>query len=395
MGLQFDAIDRVFKNATEVMEKSRHQIFKIGESARSEWETLSKELEAVTEQTNRMIDLVDKLELEYRRARIRLTEVSRDFKRFKEEDIKVAYEAATHLQLQLSIHREKETHLKARRDDLQKRLRNLENMIERAETAVSQMNVVLDYLSGDLNHIPRILESAKSRQLLGFKIILAQEEERRRIAREVHDGPAQSMANAVLRSEIAERMLMKHDYAMAQKELRDLKAQVREGLEEVRKIISNLRPMALDDLGLIPALRKYVQDFEERTGIRTKFDMIGKEQRLPSAMEVSIFRLVQEAFSNAHKHANASFLLLEVAFQKQSVKISVLDNGVGFDTDDIDTIMNSGIHFGLMGMRERVELLEGRLEIRSRQGEGTRITMHIPVNKSRRETNGNDNGFRE
>lgn len=257
-------INRVITNATQVMEDSKFQIFEICEAARAELESLEQELEVVIQETVKTIERVDQLELDYRQARIRLTEVSRDFVRYKEEDIKSAYEKATQIQLDLMVCREKETYLKSRRDDLQKRVRNVESSIERAEMIASQINVVLEYLSGDLNQVTRILESAKTRQLIGLKIILAQEEERKRIAREIHDGPAQSLANIVMRTEIAERMFLKKEFQLVQDELVDLKGQVRLGLEEIRKIIFNLRPMALDDLGLVPTLRKFVQDFEEK-----------------------------------------------------------------------------------------------------------------------------------
>jgi len=377
-------IDRVIKNAVLVMEESKYQIYEICESARKELFSLGQELTQVIKEAAEIIDKVDKLELDYRRARIRLTEVSRDFVRFKEQDIKIAYEKATQLQLDLMVFREKESYLKARRDDLQKRVRNVEKSVERAESIGSQINVVLEYLSGDLNQVTRILESAKNRQQIGLKIILAQEEERKRIAREIHDGPAQSLANIVLRTEIAERMLGKQEFQLVQEELIDLKGQVRSGIEEIRKIIFNLRPMALDDLGLIPTLRKYVQDFEEKTRIRTIFDTIGKEMRLPSAMEAGMYRLVQEAYSNAFKHANPTFVSLEFTFQAQMVKIVVKDNGVGFHVDLIESRTKDNAHFGLIGMRERVELLEGRMEIESKINEGTKITIHIPINAEQR-----------
>jgi two-component system sensor histidine kinase DegS len=275
---------------------------------------------------------------------------------------------------------EKEQQLKARRDELQKRVKNVDLSIERAQTIHSQINVVLEYLSGDLNHVTRILESAKNRQLIGLKIILAQEEERKRMARDIHDGPAQSLANLVLRMEIAERMIVKQEFQMVQHELIDLKAQVRSGLEEIRKIIFNLRPMALDDLGLVPALRKYVQDFEEKSRIRTTFEIVGREVRFPSAMEAGIYRLVQEAFTNVKKHANATYVSLEMTYQAQLVKFVVSDNGVGFQVDQQEPISTNGAHFGLIGMRERVELLEGRMEIESNKNQGTKITIQIPIN---------------
>lgn len=377
--MQVDAIDRVIKNAITVMEDSKYQIFEICESARSERESLNKELQSVMEDVSSTIDQVDKLELSYKRARIRLTEVSRDFHKFTEEDIRISYEAATSMQLQLTIAREKETHLKQRRDELQKRIKNVDKQVERAESLVSQMNVVLEYLTGDLNQVTRILESAKNRQLLGLKIILAQEDERKRIAREIHDGLAQSMANVVLRTEITQRMLNRQEYESVKEELHDLKAQVRGGLEEVRKIIFNLRPMALDDLGLIPTLRKFVQDFEDKTKIRTMFELHGREARLPSGMEVAVYRLVQEAFSNVYKHANASYVSLEVTFQAKMVKITVQDNGDGFDVGIVEAKMSKGVNFGMIGMQERVELLEGRLDIDSQKGEGTKISILIPI----------------
>lgn len=384
--MQFDAIDKVIKNAIGVMESSKYQMFEICESARSEWEALGRELHQVKEEVSHTIDQVDKLEVEYKRSRIRLTEVSRDFHRFKEEDIRVAYEAATQMQLQLIMAREKEHHLRARRDELQKRIRNVEKSVERAEALVGQMNVVHKYLSGDLNQVTRILETAKNRQLIGLKIILAQEEERKRIAREIHDGPAQAMANMVLRSEIAELMIDRNEYGTLKEEISDLKGSVRNGLEEVRKIIFNLRPMALDDLGLMPTLRKYVQDFEDRTKIHIRFEVIGLEARLPSAMEVAVFRLVQEALANVLKHSKASHAGVEITYQRQMVKVVIKDNGVGFALDKLEAMIARGnSHFGIMGMRERVELLGGRMDIESEPNAGAKLTMIIPISLDLRE----------
>ncbi len=376
---QVDAIDRVIKNAITVMEDSKYQIYEICESARAERESLNKELQSVLADVSGTIDQVDKLELSYKRARVRLTEVSRDFQKFTENDIRISYEAATSMQLQLTLAREKENYLKQKRDELQKRIKNVDKQVERAESLVSQMNVVLEYLTGDLNQVTRILESAKNRQLLGLKIILAQEDERKRIAREIHDGLAQTMANVVLRTEITERMLNRQEIDSVKEELRDLKGQLRSGLEEVRKIIFNLRPMALDDLGLVPTLRKFIQDYEDKTKIRTKFELYGRECRLPSGMEVAIYRLVQEAFSNVYKHANASYVTLDLTFQAKMVKITVQDNGTGFDVGIVEAKLGKGINFGMIGMQERVELLEGRLDIDSQLGAGTKISMLIPI----------------
>ncbi len=381
---QTDAIDRVIKNAINVMQDSKLQMIEILDAAQSELKMLNNELQLVMKETAETVEKVDQLELNYRRSRIRLTEVSRDFVRYKEEDIKEAYEKATQLQLDLLIYREKEMYLKARRDELQKRTRNVERSVERAETIGTQMNVVLEYLSGELGQVTRILESAKNRQLIGLKIILAQEEERKRISREIHDGPAQLLANMVLRTEIVERMLVKQDFNTVREEVIDLKQQVRFSLEEMRKVIFNLRPMALDDLGLIPTLRKYVHDFEEKSKIRATFETRGKEQRLSSAMEAAIFRLVQEALNNAAKHAYPTFVGVEITYQAQMIKIVVQDNGLGFKVEQLEQKTKEHSHFGLIGMRERVELLDGRMEIESAENQGTKIIIHIPTNVEKR-----------
>jgi two-component system sensor histidine kinase DegS len=376
---QADAIDRVIKNTIDVMESSKYQIFEILQVARDELVALTKELQRVMEETDETLQKVDKLELQYHRSRIRLTEVSRDFVRYSEKDIRIAYEKATELQLELMMTREREAYLRTRRDELQLRARSVENSVERAESIGSQMSVVLEYLSGELGQVTRIVESAKNRKMIGLKIILAQEEERKRIAREIHDGPAQMLANLVLRTEIVERMLVKQEFGLVQDEVIDLKGQVRYSLEEMRKVIFNLRPMALDDLGLIPTLRKYVHDYEEKTKIRTSFETRGKEHRLSSAMEAAVYRLVQEALSNAAKHAYPSYVLVEITYQAQLIKIVVRDNGLGFNVQKISEQANRE-SFGLVGMRERVELLEGRVEIQSAENQGTTIIIHIPTN---------------
>lgn len=385
MDYRVDEIDRVIQNAVRVMEDSKMQVYEICEAARRELLSLTQELDRVLQEAGETINKVDRLERDYQLARFRLTEVSRDFVRYSEKDIKAAYEKATAIQLDLMVYREKEGYLKARRDELQGRARSVEISIERAETIGSQMNVVLDYLSGDLTQVTRILESTKNRQLIGLKIILAQEDERKRIAREIHDGPAQSLANLVLRTEIAERMLGTQELEVVRNELIDLKSQIRLDLSEIRKIIFNLRPMALDDLGLVPTLRKFVQDFEDRTTIRAKFEAGGKEKRMTSALEAAMFRLVQEAFNNVQKHAQATFVSLDLQFLDDKIRMVIRDNGVGFHVETGDAPAKRSPKFGLIGMKERVDLLQGTIEIESDVGQGTAITIQVPINVKLRE----------
>ncbi|HEY0492527.1 MAG TPA: sensor histidine kinase, partial [Candidatus Dormibacteraeota bacterium] len=164
-----------------------------------------------------------------------------------------------------------------------------------------------------------------SRQV--FQII---EEERMRIARDMHDGPAQSMANLVLQAEILERLLDRNPKQLVT-ELAEFKNSVRNALEETRQLIFDLRPMTLDDLGLIPTLRKFIKEYGDRYGLATRFNVVGQERRLPGNTEGVLFRIIQEALTNVHKHARAKMAEVTMNLQPSRVVIVIKDDGQGFD----------------------------------------------------------------
>jgi two-component system sensor histidine kinase DegS len=220
------------------------------------------------------------------------------------------------------------------------------------------------------------------KQEFGLKIIQAQEEERKKLSREIHDGPAQMLANVMMRSDLIERVQRESGPEEAIKEIRNLKGMVRNALYEVRRIIYDLRPMALDDLGLIPTLKKYLQTTEDyNKGIQIEFFNLGQVIRLPAQMEVALFRLVQEAVQNALKHAEAKQIQVKMSIGKEMVTAVVKDDGKGFDM----SIQKEG-SFGLMGMRERVDLLEGAFSINSAPDAGTLVLIQIPFHHEKIES---------
>lgn len=214
-------------------------------------------------------------------------------------------------------------------------------------------------------------------QNFGFKIITAQEEERRRVAREIHDGPAQAMANVIFLAEVCEK-LIEIDTDRAKRELFELRQQVRSCLTETRKIIFDLRPMVLDDLGLIPTVKKIADNLKERSGLQISVKLSGLQgQPLDSRVEVSLFRIIQESLNNVEKHAEATEVQVLMDFQHDCVTAVVRDNGKGFDP--VKNNSQDSESFGLLGMRERVSLLQGELDIRSEIGAGTKIMVKIPL----------------
>jgi len=374
--INLKVIDTVIKKTLEAIETSKQQVYDIADGAQREMSKLNIELNQVHLEACRIIDKVDALEKDNRRSRNHLAHVSKNFRNFTEEDIKKAYENANNNQLELMLAREKEQQLRQRRDELQIRLKNLGDTVEKAEKFVTQVGAVLGYLSGDLANISDALETAQQKQVMGVKVIQSQEEERKRVAREIHDGPAQLMANVVLRAEICERLL-DIDLEKARQELQELKDAVRNSLTEVRKIIFDLRPMALDDLGLIPTLRKYLIQFEERSNIATDFKIIGKEEKLDSAVIIAAFRLIQECLNNVAKHSLAKLVSLKLEFRNDKLSVSVVDDGMGFDVEA--ALKPNSESFGIIGMRERVELFQGNLQFNSSIGKGTKVYFQLPI----------------
>ncbi|WP_180954403.1 sensor histidine kinase [Bacillus sp. V5-8f] len=371
------ALDKILETMVSTVGESKSEIFEIEEQCRRDFEELTKELEEVKRQVAITIAEGDSLEVSARFARKRLSEVSMHFSQYNEAQVRDAYERAHNLQVDLQMNRQQEKQLRLRRDDLERRLKALQQTIARAEHLVTQISVVLNYLTSDLRHVGEALADALRKQEFGLKIIEAQEEERKKLSREIHDGPAQMLANVMMRSDLIERVYRDRGAREALTEIHSLKSMVRNALYEVRRIIYDLRPMALDDLGLIPTLKKYLQTVEEyNDGVLLEFKNLGEEKRLPSDMEVALFRLIQEAVQNALKHASPRNIIVKLAMTKEMVSVSIKDDGKGFDS----TQQKEG-SFGLMGMKERVELLEGEMSIDSHPGAGTLVFIQVPLKK--------------
>lgn len=372
MNVDVKLLDKIVKDTVAAVEKGKAQIFDIYEAARNEVENVKKDVARIKQETADVIFKVDELGKKERRARLRLMEVSRNFRVYSEEDIKNVYDEANNLQVELAVAREHEQNLRRQRDDLEIRLKTLKNTMQKAEDLTTQVGAVLGYLGSQMDSVVTTIESLQQSQEFGAKIIKAQEEERRRVSREIHDGPAQAMANVVFRAEVCER-LIDIDINRAKNELADLREQVRTCLRETRTIIFDLRPMTLDDLGLVPTVKRFLDTVKERKGIISEVKILGEERRLDTYLEIGLFRIIQEAVNNVEKHAEASVINIVMEFGRNNLAAVIIDNGKGFDT-----AANVGSEsFGLLGMRERVGLLNGEMAIKSEVGKGTRVMVKI------------------
>lgn len=378
--IDFKNLDNIINNVIDVITQSKNQIFEISENARTEHESLEIEFQDLKKEVGIMIDETKKIEVKLKNYKTKLLEVNKNFDFYSEEEAKRIYDETDSLRVLLIVKREREKYLLVRRTEIEKRLIINRKTILRAEKLMENVAISLKFLSGDLLKITSQLEEIQERQDFGIRIIKAQEEERQKVGREIHDGPAQSMSNIVLKAEICER-LMAVDQELAKGEIKILKQLTRNTLQEVRRIIYDLRPMSLDDLGLIPTVTRYISTFLQDTDIEIAFKENGDFSQLQPMVSVTIFRIVQEALSNIKKYSNARNVNIVLRESDQSIKIFIYDNGEGFDMkilEDKKAKIEGG--FGIIGMKERVGLLRGNISIKSDIGKGTEISIEIPLN---------------
>jgi signal transduction histidine kinase len=199
----------------------------------------------------------------------------------------------------------------------------------------------------------------------------SQELERRRLARELHDGTGQALTSVLLG---LKRVEERTDDEAAREALSDVRKLVVATLHDVRRLAVELRPRALDDFGLVPALERLIDAFQEQTGIEVDLEARLRNERLPMEMETALYRIVQESLTNVVKHARASRVSILLARKNGAVKAVVEDDGIGLAPGAIE-----GEGVGLVGMRERVALLNGTVQIESLRGGGTTVAVEVPL----------------
>ncbi len=229
----------------------------------------------------------------------------------------------------------------------------------------------------------RLEESQKRETLKGElfrRIVNAQESERQRIARDLHDetGQALTAIGMGLRG-LSTALTNNRNREQAIKTLRHLETLSADSLLELQRLIADLRPSHLDDLGLPAALRWYASKVQERTDLKVKVDIEGEEILISSALKIAIFRIVQEALNNITKHAQAKNVYIRLEYRLKQVIVSVRDDGIGFDLDMVRISRARRPSLGLVGMQERAALLDGEVSIQSSPGQGTLVEARLPL----------------
>jgi two-component system sensor histidine kinase DegS len=264
----------------------------------------------------------------------------------------------------------------------QQRLLTTRGQMEKLQTQAAAVQREAETIKGAIELLQASEESGEgkpdtlsARETI-IRVIDAQEVERERLAKQMHDGPAQSLTNFILQAEICEK-LFERDHHKTREELTNLKTSAGEVFKRVRSFIFELRPMMLTDLGLVPTLKRYLDAFSDKTNVATEFIMMGRERRLESYREVLVFRGIQELMANARDHGGATLIKVTIEIGDEETRAVVEDNGRGFETGKLALDAEEG-NFGLRTLRERLALVNGNLQIDSTAGQGAKVQITIP-----------------
>lgn len=341
----------------------------VEESQKSESEMLlekiKEELAQVRQEYQEILMLHEQSELEVNKLTQRnatatgtLQRVQSQFERLPRDEIRTAYDAALDAQQRLFVVRGQVEKLQSDNNHLQRKIELLE-MVEEilSEEPVSIKNP----------------QSASATVELLEMLIQAQEAERLRLSRQMHDGPAQALSNLILETEIAMR-LFDVNKEEAYQELGSLRDSASNTFQQVRDFIFELRPMMLDDLGLVPTIKKYTSAIHDLTTIPVRFGVTGPERRMEPYLEVMIFRAVQELLRNAIDHSQANQIDVQMDVGDSFVGVVVEDDGSGFNIQELDEEQGMGLKL----IKERVEMTSGEFNIESQVGEGTKVSFKVP-----------------
>jgi two-component system sensor histidine kinase DegS len=323
-----------------------------------------EELERTRKEYQEIVMLFEQSELEVNKLTQRnaaatgtLQRVQSQFERLPREEIRSAYDAVLDAQQRLFVVRGQVEKLQSEKTHLEKQI----ELMEIVDSVLSEQPLLIQAAQPSTNTTD-MLES----------LIQAQEAERLRLSRQMHDGPAQALSNLILETEIAMR-LFDVNKEEAYKELGALRDSASRTFQQVRDFIFELRPMMLDDLGLIPTIKKYTSAVQDQTGHTIRFGVTGPERRMESYIEVMIFRAIQELMRNAIDHSQANQIDVQIDVGDSFVMVKVEDDGIGFEVEDLA----DGQGMGLNVIKERVEMTNGDFNIESTIGEGTKVTFTI------------------
>lgn len=371
-----ERLDETLENVIHTMKNGRDIIYEISEECHRQVVFVRSSQEEVAALTSQLIKAVDQYELKEQKARNHLAKVSEEFYAYSETEIKQAFEKVRQAHATLIRLRQQETFLRKRRDELDIQLRKFQKIASQADNYLESTNLALKILEGNIDKLTDSLKEAQKKQQIGLWIVEAMEAERRKMARELHDGPAQTLAGMLIRMDLID-VLCQENVGEAQKELDSVRQMAHDALDEVRRVMFDLKPNVIDESGLLVALQDYFDDYESKYNFEIEFVHFGSMPQLDLSLETALFRLVQESITNARKHSGTRRVLVKIECMDERLCLVVKDEGCGFDEAQIRETKKDS--YGIIGMKERAELLGGNIQVLSSPGEGTQVIIEVPT----------------
>jgi two-component system, NarL family, sensor histidine kinase DegS len=339
---------------------------------------INHEITALKQRLQEINSQIDQYEHMVRREEQRNTDVATTLQVMRDnietmprEDIQLRYDEAMDVRFRLATMRGQLDQYKATRDLIQEERQLLSDILARVQGGI------------ELSEAEDDTSEATASSLNLVRIIQAQEDERRRLANQIHDGPAQSLTNFVLQAEIVQRMFDR-DQETAKEELQNLKESASLTFQRVRDFISDLRPMMLDDLGVIPTARRYIEAFSNKSDITVNEEIFGGEdRRLERYQEVMLFRGLQDLMAHARDFADANEIDVRMDISADRANITVTDNGRTFDAEEglSSEHTDDPRAAGILMLRERFKLINGDVTVSGGEGEHTQVRIEMPINE--------------
>ncbi len=325
---------------------------------------LSELLSEVFEEQNQKREEIQKCNEEIQRINQKVAEIG-----IKEDTNEILFSPlAVHQEEQRKEYLLEISNLQTQIFDLQDRMVYIQDRIEK----IKSLSVIVDQQKEE-----------KSKKEDGsfekIRILEIQEMERKRISMDLHDTTVQNLTMLVHKTELCQKFL-DMDIIRAKLELNTIASTLRESINELREMIYQLRPMSIDDIGLVATLERMVKQNElEGSSVAIKLNVVNQEKQVLPVINISLFRVIQEAYLNTKKYAKAEEFYIIIIYEEDKIRLSLMDDGIGFDSDEIASRKEQDKHFGFCIMKERIELLSGTIKIDSGKDKGTRIEIEVPL----------------
>lgn len=336
-------------------------------------EYLLKRLEMLSDEKIILVTKVNKLNIEIEQIDAMIKQIA--------QDVDTAFEIFSPRQKKNDFAKQEIDKLLSHKEELKETVASLTESANELEEDIQAIREALGQPVeiNDIDIEDEYIESVYYEDTTyGMKILEQQENERSRIARDLHDSVVQVLTNLVHKCEICSK-IMDVDGIRAKLELEIMSRNLREAISEMRNVIYDLRPMSFDDLGLNVTLESFINDVKSRTNMEITFNVEGTPNVLPSIMQLTIFRVVQEATNNSIKHSKGKKLDIVFKYDSDNIYLNIKDDGIGIEKESEENKQSLHTGFGLDMMKERVALLNGKIEVLTAEDGGTSIEVIIPI----------------